>query len=180
LNADAWRGVVRQAPSSRDWPRAGKGLLALAELDPAALAGAEIKASTVEIVVNAGPGQTAKLVRALADSFETDGVDVLYDIVTTRGGSEAASIADELLHKPDVLARGTPALRIALDLRRAPCADKPGLLDRAVKEGDQRTLNILGPLRDPACDVSTGACCLYANPEIEKAVIALTTRLQQH
>jgi hypothetical protein len=180
MNADAWRGVVRQAPSSHDWGRAGKGLLALAELDPAALAGREIKAATVDIVVNAGPSQTAKLVRALAENFETDGVDVLFDIMTVKGGSEAASIADELLLKPEVLARGTPAFRIALELRRAPCNEKPALLDRAVKDGDQRTLSMLAPLRDPGCSVTTGACCLNQNPAVEKAVIALTNRLQQH
>ena len=180
MGADAWRGIVRQASSSRDYAHAIKGIYALATLDPNALAGTEIKSETVEVVVNAGPVDSSKLVRTLAEGFGTDGIDVLYDIVVMRGGSDAASIADELLHKPEVLARGSVGLRIALELRRAPCEQKAALLDRAVSEGDQRTLTQLGALRDPACDVATGACCLSQNPAVDKAARDLTNRIVRH
>ncbi len=157
-----------------------QGLVALAQLDTAALAGTEIKQAAVEVVVNAGPADTAKLVRALAENFDTDGIDVLADDSTMRGGSEAASIADELLHKPDVLARGSAAVRVAIDLRRAPCSERPALLDRVVTEGDERSLAILAAMRDPACDVATGACCLTQNAAVDKAARELTNRVGHH
>lgn len=179
LDAEAWRRIVRQAPTSRDFPKAAEGLLALAELDPGALSTVEMRAAAVETTLTASADRAkgAVLAKALAERFGSDGIDVLYDLATTRGGSLAASLATPLLSDSAVRARGTPALRIAIELREAACSDKPALLDRARTEGDARTLALLSAMRAPDCDASGGACCLRDNPAVETAARELGERL---
>jgi len=180
LDADAWRRIVRQAPTSRDFTKAIDGLLALAELDPAALGPADMRAAAVEIVVaaSADRAQGALLMKALSERFGSDGVDVLYDIVTTRGGSQAAGLATPTLQKPEVRSRGTAGLRVALELREAPCSDKPTLMDRVRAEGDERSLAILSSMRAAECDASAGECCMRENPAVETAARELADRLK--
>jgi serine/threonine-protein kinase len=179
LDAEAWKKIVRQAPTSRDFAKANEGLKALAELDPGALATVELRLAAVEIVVAAGGdrAQTAVLVKLLAERFGGGGVDVLYDLVATRGGSQAATLATPFLQNPEVRGRGTPALRIALELRDAACADKAALMERVRADGDERSLAILSAIRSPDCDASAGSCCMRENPAIETAARELAERL---
>ncbi len=179
LDAEAWRRIVRQAPTSRDFTKAAEGLLALAELDPTALSTVEMRAAAVETAVTAASDRAkgALVVKSLAERFGSDGVDVLYEIVTTRGGSQAATLATPLLADAAVRARGTPALRVAFDLREAACGERASLLDRVRTEGDARSLAILSGMRSPDCDAGSGACCLRDNPAVETAARELGERL---
>jgi serine/threonine-protein kinase len=181
LDAEAWVRIVRQAPTSKDYTKAIEGLLALAELDPTALAPVDMRQAAVEIVVAASNDRAkgAALVKALSERFGSDGVDALYDLVTTRGGSHAAGIATPMLQKAEVRARGTPALRAALELREAPCSDKPAVLERVKADGDERTLAIVSSIRAAECDASAGECCLRENPAVEVAARELADRLKK-
>jgi serine/threonine-protein kinase len=73
-----------------------------------------------------------------------------------------------LLEDEKRLARATPALRIALDLRAASCTERLALLDRAASEGDARTLIVLETL---------GLACYPQNKDIHRTLFELRTRL---
>lgn len=177
-NAEQWARIVRQAPTSKDFGHAIPGLLALAQLDEHALAPAEMHSAAVEIAVNSDAERVPKLVEAFASRFGADGVDVLYELVTMRGGSAAADQGAAALKKPDVRERGTPAFRIALDLRDAPCGDRLALLDRAKAEGDARTLAMLAAMYDPECGTNMGSCCMPQNAALGAAISELSKRLK--
>ncbi len=180
LDTEAWKRIVKQAPATRDFAKASEGVRALAELDPTSLAGADMRAAVVEVVVTAAAdrAQGAVLTKALAERFGPDGVDVLYDLVATRGGSQAAILATPFLQNQEVRARGTEALRVALELRDAKCEDKPSVLDKVRQHGDERSLAILSAMRSPDCDASSGACCMRENPAVETAARELQDRLK--
>jgi serine/threonine protein kinase len=180
LDARAWKHHVRRAPATRDFARAEQGLLALAEMDPAALDGVEMRDAAVDIAVNSGaaPDGGRRILETLAEKFGADGVDVLYDVMSRRGGSTAAELAATMLARPEVRARGTDAFRVAMDLRNAPCSEKLALVERARREGDGRVLGMLAAARSPECDATTGACCLLEEPTVEIAVRELSERLR--
>ncbi|NUO47566.1 MAG: serine/threonine protein kinase [Polyangiaceae bacterium] len=180
LDAEAWKRIVKQAPATRDFAKASEGVRALAELDPTSLGGADMRAAVVEVVVTAAAdrAQGAVLTKALAERFGPDGVDVLYDLVATRGGSQAAILATPFLQNQEVRARGSEALRVALELRDAKCEDKPNVLDKVRQSGDERSLAILSAMRSPDCDASSGACCMRENPAVETAARELQERLK--
>src|SRR5262249_39633558 len=84
-----------------------------------------------------------RIFAALTDQLGTDGLDVLYDLVASKGRSNAALRAGELLRKKEIMARAAPELRIAFELREAPCVDKLARLARAGKEGHARALVVM-------------------------------------
>jgi serine/threonine protein kinase len=176
-NAEQWARIVKQAPSSRDYGHAIAAILALAQLDEHALATQDMHNAAVEVAVNADAERVPKLVDAYATKFGADGLDVLYEIVTMRGGSPAAVQGGEALKKPGARDRGTPAFRIALELREAPCGDRLKLLDKAKADGDARTLGILAAMNDPDCSTNPGACCSQS-PELANAIADLGKRLK--
>jgi hypothetical protein len=180
-DAEAWKRIVRQAPSTLDWTGAVDGLLALAELDPTALDGSDMKAAALEASVAAGfdKARGAKLVDVLGERFGAAGVDVLYDIVTLRGGSRIATLATAVLAKPEVRARGSKAFRIAVELREAKCADKLALLDQVRADGDVRALSILSAVRSPECATAAGSCCLRDSAAVETTILELSERTRK-
>ena len=93
-----------------------------------------------------------------------------------KGGTKAARRATALLHDPEVLARGTPGLRVAVDLRRASCAGKRALFERAAAEGDARVLAELHILGADRCRRAKDPCCFRGSEDLERAIEALTER----
>ena len=167
------RALFRNAVAARDFQHGIEPFFALVEHDPAAFHEATLATAARDLAVTiaAAPGDTTERVfEALARSLGSDGVDVLYEIVRTRGGSKAATRADALLTQADVTARATPTLQITYALRAAPCADKLALLDRAVAAGDSRTLVVME---------TTCKACFSHNQALEDATKALHLRLNQ-
>jgi hypothetical protein len=76
------------------------------------------------------------------------GPDLLFLIWTgTSGKTEATRLAEELLFNPTLRGRASPALAVALDLRRSEdCDVVKAILPRAIADGDQRSLRPLGKL----------------------------------
>jgi serine/threonine-protein kinase len=113
----------------------------------------------------------------LTGKLEELGIDILYELMTTKGGSRAAKRASDLLAREDIRKRGSDALRIAYELRQASCAKKPALFERAQEDGDTRTLGLLVQLNRSCRRRDT--CCMNNDPRLKQALEALRTRLEK-
>ena len=172
FDAAGARALLRRAASGHDWAHAADAFFALAEHDPGAFHDPALMAATRDTAAASavvGGDMADRVFAALGQRLGSDGLDVLYEIVRTRGGSKAAVRAEELLRQASVLAKGTPALQITVAFREAPCAEQPALLDRAAAEGDARTLVVLQ---------TVGASCLARSSALENAERALKLRLR--
>jgi eukaryotic-like serine/threonine-protein kinase len=76
------------------------------------------------------------------------------------------------------MARATPALRITFELRKATCAVKRSLFERAAAEGDERTLFDLQMLRGARCKRKNDPCCLREDKSLADAIQQLKDRLR--
>jgi serine/threonine-protein kinase len=181
-DATKWRAELRDAAAVGNADRGTKALFALAAIDPKLLGEktAVGEAARIGVAVALGDAANADKVFALFASEDLAGAgpDILHEIVSSRGGSAGAQRAKKLLEDKQVLARATPGLRILLDLDRTPCKDRVSLLDRAVKEGDDRTLAVLSIMSSPSCATSTGACCLQHEIKVHDAARQLRERLR--
>ncbi|HTN89739.1 MAG TPA: hypothetical protein VL242_38960 [Sorangium sp.] len=166
------RKALTGAVRARKWVKAAEALNQLAERDPTALRDRAVAVAARNVAISiskTGEELADKVFDALASRFGTAGLDVLYEIVETRGRSTPATRAAKLLRDPEVAARGTPAVRIAFELRDATCGEKLQFLDRAVSEGDQRTLVVLETAVRP---------CYTKNRTIDEAIKKLRARLE--
>jgi serine/threonine-protein kinase len=172
FDAGAARLMLRRAAAVKDWARATTAFFALADHDPDSFHDPTlvVAARDMAAISGAAGGEEAdRIFDALARRLGSGGPDILYEIVRTRGGSKSATRAHDLLREEAVLARATAELRITIALRDAPCEDKSALLDRAVAEGDARTLLVMQ---------TVGAACLGRNQALYDAQRALRIRLQ--
>lgn len=162
-------------------------LVALADTEPHAFADRAVQSEAAAIVEHAtskGVATDAAFDR-LSGALGSNGLDILYDLVARAQRTaeplgrtlDAGSKARAILARPDVLARATPAMRAAYDLRRAACAQRPSLFARAAKEGDDRALEILRSMQSPTC-TRKDACCLEKNRQLELAIADIQARLR--
>jgi hypothetical protein len=156
-DAAALRQALVDAAKDRHYVEAVDALLVLAERDPTALRDRKVAVATRNVAIaiaKTGEEHADKVFDALANRLGSPGIDVLYEIVESRGRSTPARRAASLLRKPEVAARGTPAARISFELRDASCGEKLRFLDRAVEDGDDRTLVVLETVVKPCFDKS--------------------------
>jgi hypothetical protein len=116
----------------------------------------------------------------IATKMGKPGIDILYQIATTKGGSKAQKYAEALLDDARILdERGSEAVKIAWKLyRTTDCAKKKSLLAQAGEHGDRRSLGQL-QLMDDSCKARRrmpNACCFAKDPELEAALAALKAR----
>lgn len=151
----------------------------LLEIEPQAASDREIRASIIDVLMRimiGGGADADKLFDIIATKMGAAGPDLLFELITTKGGSLAAKRADELMRDAALRSRGTPALRIAYDLRVASgCEAKADLLARARDDGDKRTLGQLQLLNQ---DCRRGECCLSNDPRLKEATEAIKARLR--
>jgi serine/threonine-protein kinase len=167
------RALLRNAVAAHDYQHGIAPFFALVEHDPTAFHDPALATAARDLAVTSAVTASPdvdKLFEALASQVGSDGVDVLYEIVRTRGGSKAAARAESLLVRGDVSARATPALQITYAIRAAPCAEKLALIDRAAASGDTRTLAVLE---------TTVKACFSRNQALEDAIKSLRQRLSQ-
>ena len=158
------------------------GLEQLLELDPEAGAERKLRSAIVDVlmVITAGRGEhVEKLFGLIEGKMGPHGIDLLYQLVTAHGGSRASARAGEMLADPAIRSRGSPALRIAYDLRMAPCAQKNQLFSRARDDGDWRTLQQLEVLKN-TCGRRTNCCVHNKSPALQEAIDALRARSSQN
>jgi len=167
------RKVLLEGSETAAWYTAAEALVALAKAEPAAFAERPVAAAAREVamVVGRDGGEQAdRVYSALAHQTGSAGLDVLYDLIATHLGTPSAKRAAALLREPGVLERASPELKIAFELRAARCQDKLALLDRAVEEGDRRSLIALE---------TNVKYCFRGRPEVTGATQRLRDRLQK-
>ncbi|MEZ4313117.1 MAG: hypothetical protein R3F14_34280, partial [Polyangiaceae bacterium] len=96
----------------------------LLDIEPSAIDRADVRKLMADAAVASlipGPNADAeRLFTFFTSRAGSAGPDVMFDLMTSRGGTRAATYAEELLRQEPVRARGTPAFRIAYDLKVAP------------------------------------------------------------
>lgn len=153
-------------------------LEALCAIDADALGDAELRRSILamsQTVTLMKGDEPDRLFSLLAQKTGTRGPDLLFELVTTRGSSEASKIAAQLLDQEAVLARGSEAMQIAYKLRKAKgCEAKKALFAAAGEKGDRRTL---AEVQLSQCGRRVrDNCCPPKDPELEAALAAFAAR----
>lgn len=164
----------------------------LADKSRAAFADRAVQTEAAGVAELAAPSGRAAdpIFDRLAGQLGTDGLDILYDLVAReqhasdpleRTGlvapTSAGPRARAILGRPGALARATPAMRVAYELRRAPCPSREVLFPRAATDGDDRALEILTSMQPPACS-RKDACCYLNHRQLERAIAEIQTRLR--
>ncbi len=165
------RAMLLHALRVRDLRIAEGAFVELSEREPDAFREADIALAARELTVALDrEGRADRVFDVMTNHLGPVGLDLLYDLVATRGRAGAALRAATMLRRPGVMARATPEMRIAFELREAPCVDKLALLDRAVAEGDARALVVL--------ETQGVLCFKKHNRGIHGAMVALRARLR--
>lgn len=154
-------------------------LVALADADSKAFSDPGLRAAATKVATATGERGSDEATQAfyvLAYRFGAEGLDILYDISVDAAHERAARRASAILEVQARTGRPSPALRIALEIRKAPCKQKPLLFGRAASDGDGRTLALLEQLHPPGCDPDGGACCYRRHVGLEKTIEALKER----
>ncbi len=136
----------------------------------------EAAAAVVSRVADAGLADADAVFEKLSSGLGEAGLDVLYLVAISSDTSKSATRARTLLDKPDVVAKASPQMRVAYDLKRWACPKRAFLFGRVVKEGDQRALEILKSMQPPACEVAS-PCCMPDNANLSQTISQLELKL---
>ncbi|WP_437936495.1 protein kinase domain-containing protein [Sorangium sp. So ce341] len=170
-------GAVR----AKRWEDAESALFVLLEKDRAAFEQRDVMTAAAAVAVKSSyrpDGRADPIFEALESRLGQEGLDIAYEIVSGYGGTQGGKRAAALLRRPEVLERASAPLRIAVELREAPCRRKQALFERAALEGDARALVFLEMLRSSQCQPRIGQCCFHHHAGLERAVRSLRDRLR--
>ena len=124
--------TMTRAAALHEWATSEKAFDALADKAPAAFADRQVALGARDLAVGLEKeGAGEKVFDRLARGLGTAGLDILYTIVESRGGSKAAARAADLLRETEVLKRATPELPHRLRaprgaaIRRATSSNAP-------------------------------------------------------
>lgn len=154
----------------------------LVEIEPAAIDRADVRKMIADAAViatapsaKAEAPESDRLFTFLTTKAGAAGPDILFDLVTSRGGTRAAARAEELLRLPAVVAKGTPAFQVANELRAAAtCKDRTKLYERVKSDGDRRVLQFLFQMA--RCGKGPTDCCQGNEPAYREAVRAINAK----
>ncbi|MBW2525535.1 MAG: serine/threonine protein kinase [Deltaproteobacteria bacterium] len=136
--------MLAQGATTEGLPAAVDLAEELFRMRPAA-AGDEAVIRFIYRAANSSEAVSNKAFSLMKKSMGAQGPDLLYELWIADGAQSGR--AEKALGDPAVRSRGTAALRIAVDLRKAEgCKAKGALLDRAAQDGDERVVVILKPL----------------------------------
>ncbi len=146
----------------------------LIEVDPQAPQDKEVRQTILKLSMDAAllRNETAeKMMQLLTSKMGSTGIDVMFELVSTSGGSVASKEAERILREEPVRARGTEPMRIAYDLRFANgCDAKRALFDRARAQGDSRAAMELKLLRECRRGAS---CCMRGDTALGELIEAI-------
>jgi hypothetical protein len=147
--------LLAYAADRTNFPSAMRVAKHLFDAAPAAVNDEEVR----QVIVMAANGTPDALAAAfdVMTHMGSAGPDLLYELVVAPSvGKMPKERATTLLADETVLARATPALRIANDLRLVQQAcQRKALLARAREDGDARALHFLKPLQ------ATNGCGIF-------------------
>lgn len=133
----------------------------LLTMNPRAPEDAEVRKEIYELAqdIIIGYAEETELVYGwLSTRLAHHGPDILYKLVTEKGGSNSAKRAERILKDPKVQKRFSEELDIAYRLRmELDCSAQPKLFERAVQKGDRRAYGALIRVRE-FCKRG-GQCC---------------------
>ena len=181
VDAATWHARLEKANRIKDWVLGSKAFLALARIEPGLLDDAQTRAHVIGVAAGIAHEGESELADAVFDTLEsrmgTAGLDLLYDLALSRGGTRGGQRARTILARPDVMARETPALRVAFEFFVGSCDARRALLDRVVAEGDRRALVQLATAHSVHCTNKKDPCCFREDPKVGDAVAKLKARL---
>jgi eukaryotic-like serine/threonine-protein kinase len=181
LDAAGWRAQLGRAVATRKWLTGADAVLALAKLDPKLLAshGAreDVLSAVAGIAFEKDSEAADKVFEVLTDGLGSDGLDILFDLVRARGNTRAGQRATEILARPEVMTRTSPALKVYVDLRKATCTGKRELFGRAASDGDERSLYELQMLHGTRCRSKNDPCCFRDDKAVAETIDAMKARL---
>lgn len=175
--------LLRNYTSQHRHAEAMRVIAKLATLDPGAGTDSEVIRGIVA-AVQGDPDSVEATAILLEQDLGADGVDLLYDLTVKQTGARWKPRLNHSLTKPEVLAKASPAARLALELRAAKfCEAKRALLPRVQKEGDRRALIQLRSLaQTQGCGIfSLQDCwpCLRKTRALQDAMTALESRTKE-
>lgn len=146
----------------------------LLTVDPSAPQDKEVRQAALKLTADVGLLRnevTEKMNTLLSSRMGTIGIDLLFELVETRGGTVAAQDAERILRDEATRARGTEAMRVAYDIRFAQgCDAKKALFDRAKTSGDGRAAMELKLLRE--CRRGN-SCCMRGDKSLDDLIDAI-------
>ncbi len=135
--------LLSHASRKGELPAAVEAIGRLSRAAPARRTHPDVRQVLARAVRRGGPESRAAL-GVMSSQMGSDGPDLLYDML---GRKDLARRAAEALSSREARAHFTPQLSIAYDLRFADsCQQRLPLLDRAIREGDMRSLRELSRL----------------------------------
>lgn len=185
--------TIRVATSSGEPAKIFAAFEALKQAEPSAFRNRAVQREMVlaaETLVARGSLDSDAMFKSLAEDLGTDGLDILYDVLVRENlVRERAPSTDPnfmsgparvrlLLARPDIAAKLSPAMKVALDLRNSTCNRRVFLYPRAADEGDDRALAILSAMQPPTCGPQGGGCC-EKHPDLDHAISSIQARMRK-
>ena len=102
FNQPAWRALLRKSATKGDWTNGELALLTLADHAPEAFHEPPVAAAAREVataLAHSGNAGANRVFDALAHRLGSDGLDILYEIVSERGGTIGAKRAEVILSR---------------------------------------------------------------------------------
>jgi len=183
LDSAGWGARLKNASATKNWIVGSKAVVALAQLDPELVTSRAQREDVIAVAAGIAFEPNNELGNQVFDvlthKLGGEGLDLLFDIVRSRGSTKAGRRASDILSQPEVMERASPGLRITFELRKVNCSGKRALLGRAAEEGDQRTLHELQSLHGARCKNPKDPCCFREDPAVVDALQKLKARLEQ-
>lgn len=170
---------MKSAADAKSWDAGADALLELIKADSSALKKKDAAAAAAAIAAGAAGDRADKVFDVLSKSAGEGGLEALY-VVSGEDGkdptAEPAKRALELLGSKDVIGQTTPAMRAAIELRRAPCMKKVLVFNKVKQHGDMRSVAVLEVLRARTCNKKRGECCFTDNNIVDDIIKTIRER----
>jgi hypothetical protein len=177
-----WHARLDKATRIKDWVQGANAFLALSKLDPKLLDEADERARVVAVAAGIAHEGRSELADAVFDTLGAhlgpSGLDLLYELAVSRGGTRGGQRARSILGDPAVVPREPPALRVAFEFFVGNCVTRRALLARIVADGDRRTLTQLEVAHSARCASKKDPCCFQEDPAVADAITKLKARLK--
>jgi hypothetical protein len=173
---DVWKELYEHIRRRR-LKSALESLEKLVQLDPTALEDKDVRDAVLELTVQAfyqDNEHSDRMARLATEKLGTWGPDLLFEIMVTRGATEADRQAQLLLGDEAIRARGSEGMRLAYFIRTSKgCEEKKARILNAKKDGDHRVLREINILQ--RCG-RRHPCCLRDDREVDAVAAAIKAR----